>query len=80
MDFSESSIDLMRTEASSERGTIDDVEQVPNSVQILLRIGRFCEFLSLFVDQSIPEILRYRIGHDGSGRDVLLKRPHKLAD
>ena len=70
----------MRTEASSERGAIDDVEQVPNCVQILLRIGRFCQLLSLFVNQPIPQILRHWIRHDWVAWDILLERPHKLAD
>jgi hypothetical protein len=39
MDFAERSIDLMRTEASGQRGSVDDVEKIPNSVQILFRVG-----------------------------------------
>ena len=78
--LAEGSIDLMRIEASSQCGSIDDVKQVPNCVEILNLIGGLIEFLGFFVDQSIPQVLRHRIWHDWSGWDVLLECPHELAD
>jgi hypothetical protein len=80
VNLGKSSVHLMRGEASGKSGSVYDVQEISDCVEILGLVGRFSQLLSFFVDESIPQILRHRIGHKRTLWDALLIRPHELAD
>jgi hypothetical protein len=80
VDLDNGSVDLVRTESSSQSRSINDVQEVANRVEVLDRARRFGKLLSLFVNEPIPQILRERIRQSWSIRNELLEGQHELAD